>query len=49
VTRVTSQGRAGLQTAARGAWLWSFRGEKADRVKLCQTREDALRAVEQQA
>jgi ketosteroid isomerase-like protein len=46
VTRVTSQGRSGLQTGARGAWVWTFRGDKASRVKLCQTREEALAAVE---
>jgi ketosteroid isomerase-like protein len=47
VTRIVARGRDGIELDAVGAWLWRF-GEdgRAVFVKLCQTREDALAAIE---
>ena len=42
VTRVRARGRADIEMDARGAWLFTFRDGLAARIKLCQTKADAL-------
>lgn len=42
VTRVRARGRDGIEMDARAAWLWTLRDGLVSRVKLCQTKEDAL-------
>ncbi len=48
VTHVRARGREGIELDARGAWLWTIRDGLASRVKLCQTKEDALALLEEE-
>jgi len=46
VNLIRARGKtSGIEIAARGATLWTLRGEKISRVKLFQTKEEALEAV----
>lgn len=45
VTVVHGRVRAGVDGSARGAWLWKFRGNRAERLTLYQTREEAVVAA----
>ena len=46
VTVVHGRVSAGIDASARGAWLWEFRGDRAERLTLYQTREEAVAALE---
>ena len=46
VGRIREQGRqSGVEVESRGAIVWTLRDRKVVRVKLCQSRGDALKAV----
>jgi ketosteroid isomerase-like protein len=42
VTRVRARGRDGIEMDTHSAWLWTLRDGLVSRIKLCQTKEDAL-------
>lgn len=45
-THVRARGRDGIESEAHGAWLWTFQEDgRASRVKLCQSKADALAAA----